>query len=120
MNNFYILISFNLLFSTLYSIISESSSRFNFINASFIIGMFYLIFGILSFVYEKGFFNITLYSFNKASLNYKKKRGIIVDEEELTLEQYINRDKSFFLTNPLLWCGALFSIVSIIISFSMI
>ncbi len=119
MTIFIILLSINLIVSTFYSLIINTGSDFNFINSSFIIGMIYLLMGMFSFVYEKGFFNITMYSFSKISKDYKRKKGILV-EEQASLEDFVNRDNNIFLTTPLLWCGALTSIICIIISFIMI
>ena len=119
MTNFYILVAINLIISTFYSLIINTNDSFSFINASFFVGMIYLLMGLFCFVYEKGFFNITMYSFSKISQDYKKRRGILV-EEQASFEDYISRDNSFFLTNPLLWCGTFTSIICIVISFIMI
>ncbi len=111
------LLAFNLLFSTLCNIIVQSSDNFVFINTSFIIGMLYLLFGLLCFVWEKGFFNITLYSFNKISSDFQRKMGLLVEEQAVSLEDYICRDNKFFLTNGLLTSGAFISVFCIVISF---
>lgn len=114
---FYILLAINLLISSFYDIISKNSSNFAFINCSFIIGMFYFLAGALCYVWEKGFFNITLFSFNKINKEIQKRKGFLIDEYNVTLDDYIYKKNKFFLTNNLLICGGLISSLCIIISF---
>ncbi len=119
MSHFSTLLAINVVISAFYSLISKNSNNFDFINSMFTVGMLYFLFGLLCFVYEKGFFNITLYSFNKVSDYFQKKRGVPI-EKEASIEDYIGRDNSFFLTDALTWCGALTSIICIIVSFTII
>ena len=79
--------------------------------------MIYFLFGCLCFVWERGFFNLTIYSFNKIQQEIQKKRGIIDDSDIVTLDDYINKTNSFYLTNHLLICGTFISTLSTIISF---
>ena len=116
MKHFFTLLSFNLVISIFYTIIQGFSS-FSFINSFFIIGMIYFLFGCVCFVWERGFFNLTTYSFNKVQHQIHKSRGIIEDSDVVTLDDYINRKNKFYLTNHLLICGAFISTLSIVISF---
>lgn len=79
--------------------------------------MTYLMFGGLCFVWEKGFFDITIFSFNKISQQIQKKKGILSNDQDITIDDYISRDNSFKLTNHLLCSGTLVSIFCIIFSF---
>lgn len=110
------LISFNIIISFLFSTINDFS-RFSFLNCSFVVGMIYLLFGGLCFVWEKGFFDITIFSFNKISQQIQKKKGILSNDQDITIDDYISRDNSFRLTNPLLYSGTLASTLCIILSF---
>ncbi|MGL4911281.1 MAG: DUF3899 domain-containing protein [Romboutsia sp.] len=116
MKHFSILLAFNLIFSTIYTMIN-SFNRFAFINCAFIIGMIYFLFGLMCFVWEKGFFNITIFAFNKLGGQLQKKRGVLCDDANITIDSYVHRKNSFYLTNSLLLSGTLISIVSIGISF---
>ena len=66
------LLAIDLLISFFYDIISKNSNNFAFINCAFIIGMFYFLAGSLCYVWEKGFFNITLFSFKKINNEIQK------------------------------------------------
>ncbi|MGL5345916.1 MAG: DUF3899 domain-containing protein [Peptostreptococcaceae bacterium] len=116
MKHFIALLASDILISLLYSII-RGFSEFSFINCLFFIGMIYFLAGILCYVWEKGFFNITLFSFNKINQQIQKKRGVLPDEPDITLEDYIDKVNYFYLTNSLLTCGGLITISSIFISF---
>lgn len=113
----YYLLAINLLISFFYDIISKNSSNFAFINCAFIIGMFYFLAGSLCYVWEKGFFNITLFSFKKINNEIQKRKILSTDEYNVTLDDYVYRKNNFFLTSNLLICGGLISSLCIIISF---
>lgn len=117
MNNFSILLAIDLLISIFYDIISKNSNNFAFINCAFIIGMLYFLAGSLCYVWEKGFFNITLFSFNKINKEIQKRRGLLTDDYNVTLDDYVYKKNKFFLTSSLLICGGLISSLCIIISF---
>lgn len=117
LKHFSILLAINLLISFFYDIISKNSNSFAFINCAFIIGMVYFLSGCLCYVWEKGFFNITLFSFSKISQEIQKRRGILTDDYNITLDDYVYRKNKFFLTSNLLICGGVVSILCIILSF---
>lgn len=113
------LISFNLIFSTIYSIFVEFKD-FAFLNCSFIIGMIYLLFGGLCFIWEKGFFDITLFSFNKLAQQLNKKKGALVEEPNIEIEDYVFKENSFYYTSHLVLSGFIISILTTIVSFYLI
>lgn len=119
MKKFSALIAIDALFSTFYTLF-VGFEKFSFLNSSFIIGMIYLLCGVLCFVWEKGFFNITLFSFNKISQQFNKKRGLLLEESNLTLDSYIYKENSFSYTSSLIYSGLIISILTTIISFSLI
>lgn len=117
MKKFSTLIAINLLFSFFYMIFSGFKS-FSFINCAFTIGMFYLLFGVLCFVWEKGFFNIALFSFNKVAQQINKRKGILEDEPNIKLEDYAHKENHFNYTTSLLSSGIFISSLTTIVSFS--
>ncbi len=119
MKKFSTLIAIDALFSTFYSLFVDFKN-FAFLNCSFTIGMIYLLFGALCFIWEKGFFNITLFSFNKMNQQLQKKRGILLEKTDLTLDDYIYKENSFSYTSSLLYSGFIISMLTTIISFSLI
>lgn len=116
MKKILILLAFDIIISLFYSIVRQFYS-FSFINCFFTIGMFYFLFGSLCFIFEKGFFDITLFSFNKLNQQIQKKMGVLSDEPNITLDEYLNRGNSFNHTRSLLISGGLISLTSILIGF---
>ncbi|MCR8746092.1 DUF3899 domain-containing protein [Romboutsia lituseburensis] len=116
MKHFLTLLAFDGIISTIYAIFSDFS-KYSFLNCAFIIGMIYFLFGLMCFVWEKGFFNITIFAFNKLGQQLQKKRGVLCDDADITIDDFINRENNFFLTYNLLFSGLLISAISIGISF---
>lgn len=106
---------FNVFISYFYCIINNFE-KYSFINSSFVIGMFYLIIGLLFFVGEKGFFNLTLYSFNKLYQQQQKRKGLLNDPE-ITIEEYVTKKYSFASTSSLLSSGFIISTIALMLSF---
>ncbi|MGL5312728.1 MAG: DUF3899 domain-containing protein [Peptostreptococcaceae bacterium] len=120
LKHFFTLLAFDFIVSLFYTIvytIIRGFSSYSFINCLFIIGMIYFLFGALCFVWERGFFNITIFSFNKINHQIQKRRGVLTNDADVTLDDYVNRTNSFYLTNSLLSCGGFISIASIFVSF---
>lgn len=116
MKHFLTLLAFDFIISLFYTTI-RGFSQYSFINCLFIIGMIYFLFGLLCHVWEKGFFNITIFSFSKINQQIQKKRGVLPDEPDITLDNYVSKTNHFYLTNSLLVCGGVVSVLSIAISF---
>lgn len=116
MKNIIHLLAIDAIVSIIYSILNNFST-YSFLNCAFIVGMIYFLFGLLCFVWEKGFFDITFFSFNKLSQQFQRKKGMLPDDSNITIEDYICRENSFHLTSSLLISGLLISIASIGISF---
>jgi hypothetical protein len=109
-------ILFSLIISFLYSAIN-GFEKFTFINSSFTIGMLYLGLGILLYVGEKGFFNLTLYSFNKLFQNSNKNKVLFEGESDIKIEDYLNKKIEFSNTKFLLSSGICISTITFIVSF---
>lgn len=117
MKKSYILISINLILSLIYCFIANFE-RFSFLNSSFTIGMAYLAVGSLFYVSEKGFFNMTLYAFNKICQENQKRKGTL-DGPSVTIDDYINKRYKFANTNSLLSSGLIISVTTLALSFLM-
>lgn len=109
-------ISFDIVISIFYYIIC-GFKPYSFLNCSFMVGMFYFLFGSLCYVWEKGFFNIIIYSFNKIGQQLQKSRGILTDESNITIEEYAHRKNSFKFTYNLLISGSIISLTTTVLSF---
>ncbi|WP_416389553.1 DUF3899 domain-containing protein [Paeniclostridium hominis] len=109
------LIFINVILSFLYYLINNFE-RFSFINASFIIGMIYLTFGVFFYVTEQGFFNLTIYAYNKISNQLRRSRGIL-SESNISIDEYICKRYQFSNTNSLLSSGLIISTSTLFISF---
>ena len=105
----------SLIISFLYSAIN-GFEKFAFINSSFTIGMLYLGLGILLYVGEKGFFNLTLYSFNKLFQNSNKNKVLFEGESNIKIEDYLNKKIEFSNTRFLLSSGICISTITFIVS----
>ncbi|MFI3211070.1 MAG: DUF3899 domain-containing protein [Peptostreptococcaceae bacterium] len=118
MNYFFILLAINIILGISFTGLSNDINFITLINSSFLISMLYLSVGFLCFVWEKGFFDITIYSFNKIKKNFKK--NALIDEEELSFEEFLQRENKFFLTKDLIRSGGLVSILCVLCSFLLI
>ena len=115
MKKFQKLIFINVILSFLYYIINNFE-KFSFINASFIIGMVYLTFGVFFYVTEQGFFNLTIYAYNKISNQLRRSRGIL-SESNISIDEYICKRYQFSNTSSLLSSGLIISASTLFISF---
>ncbi|RDY23078.1 DUF3899 domain-containing protein [Romboutsia maritimum] len=82
--------------------------------------MIYLLFGAFCFIWQKGFFDITIFSFNKLNQHVQKRNKISSFEQDISIEDYIGEKENFFLTSSLLISGMLISLTSITLSFFII
>lgn len=116
MKKFNMLIILNLVMSFSYCLFN-GFERFSFINSSFMIGLFYLTLGIFFYVTEQGFFNLTIYAYNKVCNQIQKSRGLL-SEGNIDIDDYIKRRYHFTNTNSLLSSGLIISLSTLIISFT--
>nr|WP_239529260.1 DUF3899 domain-containing protein [Sporolactobacillus spathodeae] len=84
-------------------------SLLTFANASFIIGLFALIIGLIIFVIQGGFFDFIYYSFKKVRHSFKKDSDLV--------GRFEPRDGSrAVITYPLIFSGIALFILSLILS----
>ncbi|WP_278683080.1 DUF3899 domain-containing protein [Paraclostridium bifermentans] len=118
MKKFNMLIILNLVISFSYCLFN-GFERFSFINSSFMIGLFYLTLGIFFYVTEQGFFNLTIYAYNKVCNQIQKSRGLLSEGNiDIDIDDYIKRRYHFTNTNSLLSSGLIISLSTLIISFT--
>ncbi len=117
MKTFQKLILINLILSLIYYIINNFE-RFSFINASFVIGMIYLATGLFFYITEQGVFNLTIYAYNKLCNQLQRSRGFL-SENNITIDDYINKKYEFSNTNSLLSSGLIISSITLFLSFVM-
>lgn len=116
--NFFIF-AINVLISIIYMIIKNEFYLIDFINSSFVIGTICFLVGLSCFVYENGFFNLTIYGFKKLKKITKKDPYETFEYENLE-ESLYKKNNTFFLTKNLIFTGGLISSVCIIASFMII
>ncbi|HEK9103511.1 DUF3899 domain-containing protein [Bacillus pfraonensis] len=93
----------------------------NFVNISFYIALLFIILGGFLFLFQRGFFNITIYAFQKVFGTNKKVESLI-EEEESTIDkkERIYKTYSFAWTYPICMTGILLGLTSTIISFTIL
>lgn len=116
MNKTVFFIAIDIIISMFYSIFC-GFKQYSFINCSFLLGMLFFLFGILCYVWEKGFFNIIIYSFNKIGQQLHKSQGVLTEESNITIEEFAHRKNSFKYTYNLLGSGFIISLTTTILSF---
>jgi hypothetical protein len=119
MKTIYILFFGNILVSTLYSLINPQSFFTSFVNASFLIGLFFLMVGLFLFVYEGGFFNGIMNSFKLMRKMSKVDQYVSqFDHLDQTVDSHsdIGKRKIRF-THPLIATGSFFVVLDLIMAF---
>ncbi|WP_429694488.1 DUF3899 domain-containing protein [Bacillus pseudomycoides] len=93
----------------------------NFVNIMFYIALFFVILGGFLFLFQSGFFNITMYAFQKVFGTNKKVESLIEEEESaIDKKERIYKTYSFTWTYPLCITGVLLGLISTIISFTIL
>lgn len=101
-----------------YAIIFSNSFLLNFVNMMFYIALLFIIIGGFIFLFQQGFFNVTIYAFKKLGRSNKKFESLIEGEEETDPKERIYRTYSFAWTYPILITGIILAALSSIISFA--
>ncbi|MBY0600268.1 DUF3899 domain-containing protein [Bacillus bingmayongensis] len=93
----------------------------NFVNIMFYIALFFIILGGFLFLFQSGFFNITMYAFQKVFGTNKKIESLIEEEEsEIDKKERIYKTYSFAWTYPFCITGVLLGLISTVISFTIL
>ncbi|PFN08903.1 DUF3899 domain-containing protein [Bacillus cereus] len=121
MNRLYFRTGILLLLAIIASIIGASLASthylLNFVNIMFYIALVFIILGGFLFLFQRGFFNITMYAFQRVFGTNKKVESLIEGEEPaVDKKERIYKTYSFAWTYPICMTGILLGIASTIIS----
>ncbi|WP_440603339.1 DUF3899 domain-containing protein [Bacillus sp. GB_SG_008] len=100
--------------------ILSTSFLLNFVNIMFYIALIFIIIGGFLFLFQRGFFNVTMYSFKKLGRSNKKVESLIEGEEKRDPKEILYRTYSFAWTYPIVITGILLGALSTIISFTVL
>ncbi|MBE3569386.1 MAG: DUF3899 domain-containing protein [Bacillales bacterium] len=119
MKTIFILFFGNILVSALYSFIAPQSFFTSFVNATFLIGLFFLMAGLFLFVYEGGFFNGIINSFKR--MRKMTKEGQYASQYDPLDEKDAARldmgKRKIRFTIPLIAAGSFFVVLDMMIAF---
>lgn len=103
-----------------YAVIFSSSFLLNFVNMMFYIALLFIIIGGFVFLFQRGFFNITIYAFKKLGRSNKKIESLIEEEEKRDPKELLYRTYSFAWTYPIVITGIILGTLSTIISYTVL
>ncbi|MEH7461126.1 DUF3899 domain-containing protein [Bacillus thuringiensis] len=84
----------------------------------FYIALLFIIIGGFVFLFQRGFFNVTIYAFKKLGRSNKKIESLIEGEEERDPKEILYRTYSFTWTYPILMTGIILGTLSTIIGYT--
>ncbi|WP_459500735.1 DUF3899 domain-containing protein [Bacillus sp. C1] len=117
----FVLILLTVLTSSIGAFLFPAQFLLNFVNLIFYIALFFIILGGFLFLFQSGFFNITMYAFQKVFGTNKKVESLIEEEESaLDKKERIYKTYSFTWTYPICITGILLGLISTIISFTIL
>ncbi|PFN28912.1 DUF3899 domain-containing protein [Bacillus cereus] len=99
------------------------SSQFllNFVNISFYIALVFILIGGFLFIFQNGFFNVTIYAFQKVFGTNKKIDSLIEESEEpVNKKERIYKTYSYKWTYPICITGIILGMFSTLISFTIL
>ncbi|MFJ8530150.1 DUF3899 domain-containing protein [Bacillus sp. NPDC094106] len=115
-----ILILFAILASSIGAFLFSSHFLLNFVNISFYIALLCILLGGFLFLFQSGFFNVTIYAFQKVFGTNKKIESLIEEEDPVDKKERIYKTYSFTWTYPICITGVLLGALSTIISFTIL
>ena len=117
LKKYLILNGLGLLISIIYPIVSQNHFLLGFINAYFLIGLFFVCTGAILYVIGGGFFSVFSYSFKKFWKWNSKKEEYISELESDSEQKGPNMEiLSFSWTGPLLYSGLFSCVITFICS----
>ncbi|KEK24825.1 DUF3899 domain-containing protein [Bacillus gaemokensis] len=115
-----ILISLATISSSIGAFFFPAQYLLNFVNIAFYFALLFIVLGVFLFLFQSGFFNITMYAFQKVFGTNKKIESLIEEEEPVNKKERIYKTYSFTWTYPICIAGVLLGIFSTIISFAIL
>ncbi|AWC27875.1 DUF3899 domain-containing protein [Bacillus cytotoxicus] len=112
-----ILIFIAIIVSSIGALLSSPHFLLNFVNLSFYIALVFVIVGGFLFLFQNGFFNVTMYAFQKVFGTNKKIESLIEElEAPEDKKERIYKTYSFKWTYPICLAGLLLAALSTLIS----
>lgn len=105
--------------SAIIALFSFQSFLLNFVNYLFYFGLFFIIIGGFVFLFQRGFFNVTIYGFRKLGRSKNKKIDDAFSEEDDPKEM-LYHTYSFKWTYPIVITGIVLWVFSTIISITVL
>ncbi|WP_429713812.1 DUF3899 domain-containing protein [Bacillus rhizoplanae] len=115
-----ILTGITIAISCVCAFILSTAFLLNFVNIMFYIALIFIIIGGFLFLYQRGFFNVTIYAFRKLGRSNKKVESLIEDEEKRDPKEILYRTYSFTWTYPIVITGIILGALSTVISFTVL
>ncbi|MEH7596015.1 DUF3899 domain-containing protein, partial [Bacillus toyonensis] len=116
-----ILIFIAMIASSIGAFLISSQFLLNFVNISFYIALFFILIGGFLFIFQNGFFNVTLYAFQRVFGTNKKIDSLIEESEEpVNKKERIYKTYSFKWTYPICITGIILGAFSTLISFTIL
>ncbi|KFN02624.1 DUF3899 domain-containing protein [Bacillus clarus] len=115
-----ILILLAIIASSIGAFLISSQFLLNFVNVSFYIALFFILVGGFLFLFQNGFFNVTMYAFQKVFGTNKKVESLIEEEEPINKKERIYKTYSFKWTYPICITGIVLGVFSTLISFTIL
>jgi hypothetical protein len=116
-----ILIFIAIIASSIGAILVSSQFLLNFVNISFYAALFFILVGGFLFIFQNGFFNVTIYAFQRVFGTNKKIESLIEEAEEpVDKKERIYKTYSFKWTYPICITGIVLGLFSTLISFTIL
>ncbi|HDR7795795.1 TPA: DUF3899 domain-containing protein [Bacillus luti] len=116
-----ILISIAIIASSVGAFLISSQFLLNFVNISFYIALFFILIGGFLFIFQNGFFNVTLYAFQRVFGSNKKIDSLVEESEEpVNKKERIYKTYSFKWTYPMCITGIILGALSTLVSFTIL
>ncbi|MEI4831448.1 DUF3899 domain-containing protein [Bacillus sp. FJAT-53711] len=86
----------------------------------FYIALLFIIIGGFLFLFQRGFFNVTMYAFKKLGRSNKKIESLVEDEEKRDPKEILYRTYSFAWTYPIVITAIILGALSTILTFTVL
>ncbi|WP_413789211.1 DUF3899 domain-containing protein [Bacillus yunxiaonensis] len=106
--------------SCVWAFVLSTSFLLNFVNIMFYIALLFIIIGGFLFLFQRGFFNVTMYAFKKLGRSNKKIESLVEDEEKRDPKEILYRTYSFAWTYPIVITAIILGALSTILTFTVL
>ncbi|MGG2066684.1 DUF3899 domain-containing protein [Bacillus sp. S14(2024)] len=106
--------------SCVWAFVLSTSFLLNFVNIMFYIALLFIIIGGFLFLFQRGFFNVTMYAFNKLGRSKEKMQSLIEGDEKYNPKERLYRTYSFAWTYPIVITAIILGALSTILTFTVL